>query len=145
MISWIMILKARRDVRVVEDRHFSYCAFSRAGCAHCTLTARRLRQHPQEFGRAATCVETADLPDIEQLSLRFLRAINFYGLAEVEFKQDPRDGLCKLLDVNAWAWGFNGLDRQLASILHISCTQTGWDTTSSLQEHIRHRLASGAD
>jgi predicted ATP-grasp superfamily ATP-dependent carboligase len=28
---------------------------------------------------------------------------------EVEFKQDPRDGQYKLLDVNARAWGFHGL------------------------------------
>jgi D-aspartate ligase len=87
----------------------SYCAFFRDGQAHSTLTARRLRQHPREFGRAATYVETADLPDIEELSERFLRAIDFYGLAEVEFKLDPRDGQYKLLDVNARAWGFHGL------------------------------------
>lgn len=87
----------------------SYCAFFRHGSPHSVLTAKRLRQHPREFGRAATYVETADLPEIEELSQRFLRAINFYGLAEVEFKQDSRDGQYKLLDVNARAWGFHGL------------------------------------
>jgi predicted ATP-grasp superfamily ATP-dependent carboligase len=87
----------------------SYCAFFRDGSPHSVLTAKRLRQHPREFGRAATYVETADLPEIEELSQRFLRAINFYGLVEVEFKQDPRDGQYKLLDVNARAWGFHGL------------------------------------
>jgi len=87
----------------------SYCAFFRDGSAHSILTAKRLRQHPREFGRAATYVETADLPEIEELSQRFLRAINFYGLVEVEFKQDPRDGQYKLLDVNARVWGFHGL------------------------------------
>jgi predicted ATP-grasp superfamily ATP-dependent carboligase len=87
----------------------SYCVFFRNGEAHSSLAARRLRQHPREFGRAATYVETDDLPEVEELSLRFLRAIDFYGLAEVEFKQDPRDGQLKLLDVNARAWGFHGL------------------------------------
>jgi len=87
----------------------SYCAFFRDGHAHSTLTARRLRQHPREFGRAATYVETADVPEIAELSERFLRAIDFYGLAEVEYKRDPRDGQYKLLDVNARAWGFHGL------------------------------------
>jgi D-aspartate ligase len=91
------------------ERQVSYCAFFKDGSAHSTLTAKRLRQHPREFGRAATYVETADLPEIEELSQRFLRAINFYGLAEVEFKQDPRDGKYKLLDVNARAWGFHAL------------------------------------
>jgi D-aspartate ligase len=53
--------------------------------------------------------ETANLPEIEELSQRFLRAINFYGLAEIEFKQDRRDDRYKILDVNARAWGFHGL------------------------------------
>jgi predicted ATP-grasp superfamily ATP-dependent carboligase len=88
---------------------FSYCAFFRDGSVHSALTAKRLRQHPREFGRAASYVETADLQEIEELSQRFLRALNFYGLVEVEFKQDPRDGQYKLLDVNARAWGFHGL------------------------------------
>ncbi len=90
-------------------RQLSYCAFFKEGRAHSTLLARRMRQHPREFGRAATYVETVDAPEIEELAERFLRAINFYGLVEVEFKQDPRDGQYKLLDVNARAWGFHAL------------------------------------
>ncbi len=59
------------------------------------------------FGRAATYVESIELPEVEELSDRFLKAINYYGLVEVEYKQDPRDGKYKLLDVNARAWGFH--------------------------------------
>ena len=112
--------RAARDIRpeeiLVQEiipgdglRQLSYCAFFREGHAHSVMLARRLRQHPREFGRAATYVETIELPEIEELSERFLRAINFYGIVEVEFKQDPRDGQYKLLDVNARAWGFHGL------------------------------------
>lgn len=112
--------RAARDIRPEEiliqeiipgdgERQFSYCAFFRDGHAHSVLVARRLRQHPREFGRAATYVETVDLPEIEELAERFLRAINFYGIVEIEFKQDPRDNRYKLLDVNARAWGFHGL------------------------------------
>ena len=91
------------------QRQYSYCAFFRDGVAHSTLVAKRLRQHPREFGRAATYVETIEHPEIEELSERFLRAINYYGLVEVEFKQDPRDGRFKLLDVNARTWGFHSI------------------------------------
>src|SRR5262249_32653738 len=42
------------------NHQFSYCAFFRDGHAHSTLVARRERQHPHEFGRAATYVETTD-------------------------------------------------------------------------------------
>jgi predicted ATP-grasp superfamily ATP-dependent carboligase len=87
----------------------SYCAFFCNGQAHSSLMARRARQHPREFGRAATYVESIELPAIEELSERFLKAIDYYGLVEVEFKQDPRDGEYKLLDVNARTWGFHRL------------------------------------
>ncbi len=90
-------------------QQFSYCAFFRDGRAHSSMVARRGRQHPREFGRAATYVESVELPIIEELSERLLKAINYYGLVEVEFKLDPRDGLYKLLDVNARAWGFHSL------------------------------------
>jgi len=90
-------------------QQYSYCAFFRDGQAHNTLVARRMRQHPREFGRAATYVETLDLPEVEELAERFLKAIDYYGLVEVEFKQDPRDGKFKLLDVNARTWGFHSI------------------------------------
>ena len=90
-------------------RQYSYCAFFRDGKAHSTLVAKRLRQHPHEFGRAATYVETVDSSGIAELAERFLRAIDYYGLVEVEFKQDPRDGQFKILDVNARTWGFHSI------------------------------------
>ena len=89
------------------ETQVSYCAFYRDGQPHGVLTARRERQHPREFGRAATYVETVDVPEIEPLAERFLRAIDYHGLVEIEFKRDPRDRQYKLLDVNARIWGFH--------------------------------------
>ncbi len=88
---------------------FSSCVFMKDGVAIGTMEAQRWRQHPPEFGRAATYVESIDLPVVLEPTLRFLRAINYYGLAEVEYKLDPRDGKYKLLDVNARTWGFHAL------------------------------------
>jgi D-aspartate ligase len=88
---------------------FSCCMFIKDGVPIGTMEAQRWRQHPPEFGRAATFVESIDLPVIEEPTLRFLRAIKYYGLAEVEYKLDPRDGKYKLLDVNARTWGFHAL------------------------------------
>lgn len=110
------ILQIRPEEILIQEiipgdgqRQYSYCAFFRDGEAHSTLIAKRMRQHPREFGRAATYVETVKLPAIVELSERFLKAIDYYGLVEVEFKQDPRDGQFKLLDVNARAWGFHSI------------------------------------
>jgi len=90
-------------------QQFSYCAFFRDGTAVGKMVARRLRQHPLEFGRASTYVETTEVPALESLSERFLNAIDYYGLAEIEYKLDPRDGQYKLLDVNARTWGYHSL------------------------------------
>jgi len=46
------------------DSQLSYCAFFRDGAAHSSLVATRKRQHPREFGRAATYVETTELPEV---------------------------------------------------------------------------------
>jgi len=90
---------------------FSSCVFFKNGESVATMEAQRWRQHPPEFGRAATFVESVDLPVIVEPTLRFLREIDYYGLAEVEYKLDPRDGKYKLLDVNARTWGFHALSR----------------------------------
>ena len=39
-----------------------------------SMEAQRWRQHPPEFGRAATFVESVELPLVEELTLKFLRA-----------------------------------------------------------------------
>jgi D-aspartate ligase len=90
---------------------FAYCALFKQGAALASMVARRRRQHPPEFGRASTFVETVDVPLLERLSDGFLRAIDYYGLVEVEYKLDPRDGAYKLLDVNARTWGYHTLGR----------------------------------
>jgi D-aspartate ligase len=90
---------------------YSYCCFFRQGKAVASLVTRRLRQHPLEFGRASTYVESVDLPYLEEISQRFLRATNYYGLVEMEYKQDPRDGQYRLLDANARTWGYNSIGR----------------------------------
>jgi predicted ATP-grasp superfamily ATP-dependent carboligase len=73
------------------------------------VTAQRSRQYPLDFGRASTFVETIDRPDVLKASLRLLDDLRLDGLVEIEFKQDPRDGQLKLLDVNARAWGWHSV------------------------------------
>jgi len=91
------------------EQQFAYCAFFKNGRAMASMVVRRRRQHPPEFGRASTFVEAIELPILETLSERFLRAINYYGLVELEYKLDPRDGQYKLLDVNGRTWGYHTL------------------------------------
>jgi D-aspartate ligase len=94
------------------EQQYAYCALFRDDCAIASMTVRRRRQHPSDFGRASTFVETIELPDLAGPAISFLRAAGYYGLVEVEFKHDPRDGSYKLLDVNARTWGYHTLGRR---------------------------------
>jgi predicted ATP-grasp superfamily ATP-dependent carboligase len=74
------------------------------------LVARRRRQYPIDFSYTSTYVETAVCPEVEDAGRRFLAALGFTGIAEVEFKYDRRDGRYKILDVNPriWTWAALG-------------------------------------
>ncbi|WP_018348590.1 hypothetical protein [Longispora albida] len=93
------------------EQQYAYCAFFRDGEPVASMAARRLRQHPSDFGRASTFVESVDPALLEEPSVTFLRAMGYYGLVELEYKLDPRDGEFKLLDVNARTWGYHTLGR----------------------------------
>lgn len=87
-------------------QQLGYCTFFKERRAIGSMVAQRTRQHPRQFGRASTFVESISFPELEQLSEHFLAAIGYYGLAEMEYKLDARDGRPKLLDFNARTWGY---------------------------------------
>jgi D-aspartate ligase len=91
------------------ETQYAYCAFFRDGEPLASMVAQRRRQHPLEFGRASTYVRTVEMDALEEMACRFLRSVGYYGLVELEFKLDPRDGRAKLLDVNARTWGYHTL------------------------------------
>ncbi len=91
------------------ESQFSYAALCDDGHPVASVTARRLRQFPMNFGRFSTFVETVEEPGVTAPAVRLLNALRYTGLVEVEFKLDPRDGRYKLLDVNTRVWGWHGL------------------------------------
>ena len=94
------------------EEQFSFAGLCIEGRPVAWLVARRTRQYPVDFGRSSSYVETVELPEIEEPARRLLEAMRFTGLVEVEFKRDPRDGRCKLLDVNPRMWGWHTLGRR---------------------------------
>ncbi len=91
------------------ETQFSFCAVADRGRIFGSLVARRRRQYPIEFGNASTFVETARQPVVEANGRRFMEAIGFDGMGEIEFKFDRRDGKYKILDVNPRPWGWHTL------------------------------------
>jgi hypothetical protein len=63
-----------------------------------------MRQHPLDFGNATTYAETVDIPQLREYGERILKAANYNGICEVEFKLDDRDFQYKFLEVNARTW-----------------------------------------
>jgi D-aspartate ligase len=73
------------------------------------LARRRLRMWPLQFGNSTTCI-SIPIKTVESLKdtiIQYLRSINYTGIFSAEFKKDERDGVFKLLEVNARCWWFN--------------------------------------
>lgn len=65
---------------------------------------KRLREFPIKGG-PSTLRESIHKPELLNMSIKLLKALNWYGVAMVEFKEDPRDGQCKLMEINPRFWG----------------------------------------
>jgi predicted ATP-grasp superfamily ATP-dependent carboligase len=65
---------------------------------------KRLRQYPLTGGPSTLRESIAD-PAVRELGERILTALQWYGVAMVEFRYDPRDGLPKLMEINPRFWG----------------------------------------
>ena len=88
---------------------WSYCGFFVEGVPIAAFTACRRRQKPPDFGRASTYVLASYDEEVERYSRMVLAALKYTGLAEVEWKRDPRDARLKFLEVNARCWGWHTL------------------------------------
>jgi len=91
------------------ESQFSYAALCSDGEPIASLTARRARQYPIDFGYSSSFVETLAVPEIVDRSRRLLAAIRYTGLVEVEYKFDARNGRYKLLDINPRLWTWSAL------------------------------------
>lgn len=89
------------------DQLYSCCPFFKEGKIITSITARRSRQHPMDFGHASTFVELVDIPEIPKIAEKFLTLIGYYGFGEVEFMHDVQNGQYKLIEVNPRVWGWH--------------------------------------
>jgi len=73
---------------------------------------RRVREYPPNGG-ASTCAESFHDARLQEYGKRMLDALDWHGVAMVEFRRDSRDGDYKLIEVNPKFWG--SLDLSLAA------------------------------
>lgn len=69
----------------------------------------RLRQWPLMFGNSSLMesVSISSLSCFKEIVTAYLGKIGYYGVMDAEFKLDPRNGICKLLEINARSWWQN--------------------------------------
>jgi len=88
---------------------YSCCCFYKEGVLKASCIGQRCRQIPMDFGKATTFVQSVEMPELRNYSDKLLSAMGYYGLAEVEFMRDPRDGIFKLLEINPRSWKWHTL------------------------------------
>lgn len=78
------------------------------GEALAIFSGRKLRQTRENMGSARVGEALWD-DEVVDSGLDLLRALGFHGIAQVEWKRDPRDGRLKLIEVNPRLWQWHGL------------------------------------
>ena len=80
-------------------------------CVAC-FQHRRLKEHPPSGGVAV--LARAELPDrtLVEASRKLLAALEWQGVAMVEFRQNPTNGTAVLMEVNGRYWGTTSLPLQ---------------------------------
>jgi predicted ATP-grasp superfamily ATP-dependent carboligase len=89
-----------------DDNLYTFGSYmDRAGALRAWFTGRKLRQQPPRFG-VCRVGESKRVEVIVDDGVKLLRGLDYFGISQVEYKYDPRDGRYKLIEVNprAWAW-----------------------------------------
>jgi predicted ATP-grasp superfamily ATP-dependent carboligase len=75
------------------------------GECHALFQHRRLKEWPYRGGYAVTAVAESLDQSLVQSSLALLRALQWEGVAMVEFRVNPENGRAVLMEVNGRYWG----------------------------------------
>jgi predicted ATP-grasp superfamily ATP-dependent carboligase len=90
-----------------DDRLYSVHAFiSSAGRPLGAFAGQKIRTYPTYAG-IGCFVKSVHMPDLVETGLRLLSAVDYTGLALLQFKQDERSGEFKLLEINPRASSWN--------------------------------------
>jgi len=109
------------------------------------MAVRRKRQHPADFGNAATFIESVEIDEIRLQSEKLLKAIEYNGVCEVEYKYDYRDKKYKLLEINPRTWKSHAITQKaevpfLMSLYEKMVNGRDLITTSYKESYTKHIL-----
>ncbi len=88
----------------VPGEGYGFFALFNQGQERAVFMHRRVREYPVTGG-PSTAAESIYDPKLKALGLKLLKALNWHGVAMVEFKKDSRDDEFKLMEINPKFWG----------------------------------------
>jgi D-aspartate ligase len=109
------VSRLRMDVELQEyipgpaSNYFYVEGFVDSSGQLCGLfTRQRLRMFPLDFGNSTMfrSVHPSVIPDAVETVTRLLERLRVRGIFSVELKRDERDGVCRLIEVNARPWWY---------------------------------------
>jgi predicted ATP-grasp superfamily ATP-dependent carboligase len=92
------------------DGYIYICAgyFNKTGDALALYTGRKIRQHLPDYG--VTCFgESVITPEVERITVDFMKKLGYQGLAAVEYTKDRQTGKFYFLEINARSYYHNSL------------------------------------
>jgi len=95
-----------------HDFYVLGAAMGRHGKLLGAFTARKRLQYPAGFGLGCV-VEAVEDKTVRERGIALLAAMDYRGVAEVEFKRDRRTGEPRLIEVNPRLWDQHALGRAL--------------------------------
>jgi predicted ATP-grasp superfamily ATP-dependent carboligase len=109
MISKLRSYEASGELPMVQEyvpgTGIGISAVMRNGNPVCLIQHRRLREYPPSGGVSVYCESMKESPDLVARSVALLRAMEWEGVAMVEYRYDELSGNYWLMEVNGRFWG----------------------------------------
>jgi len=96
----------------IPGQGYGFFALFNRGKPRAIFMHKRIREYPITGG-PSTLAESVYDEELKRQGLKLLEALNWHGVAMVEFKKDQRDNEFKLMEINPKFWG--SLDLATAS------------------------------
>ncbi len=96
----------------IPGEGYGFFALFNNGEPKAIFAHKRLHEYPKTGGPSTMAKSVCD-QELKETGLKLLKALNWHGVAMVEFKKDERNGNLKLIEINPKFWG--SLDLSIAS------------------------------
>ena len=104
-----------------SDIVVSCCYVDRTGALNGYFTGRKLKQNPPLIGTGSV-VEATDIPAIVAPSYEILKAFDYRGIAEIEYKYDAGTCSYQLIEINARHWD----QHELGNLVGVNITRLAY-------------------